>query len=459
MSEIKDNAEARMQKAIAALHENFTTVRTGRANAMILDRIKVDYYGVMTPVNQMAAVKTPDAHMLVVEPWDKGMLRAIEHAIMESDLGVTPSNDGSCIRLPFPALTEERRRDLVKQCKTYAEEARVAVRAARRDANTAIEREKKEGEISEDDAKRAETENPEAHRQVHRRGRCRLQEEGRRGHGDLILLVFLRVVIVGDMDKPLDYIFPNPPAGLDPRALDPARVPAHVAVIMDGNGRWAKKRALNRLKGHRAGIEAVRETIRCANDLGVRYLTIYSFSTENWKRPQDEVVGLMDLFAKTMLAEVDGLHEEHVRVRTIGDISMLPAETREAFDEAWEKTKDNAGMTLLVAVNYGARQEILEAVSRYAESAVAAAQAGLPVPELSEGSFAGLLSTAGAPDPDLLIRTSGEMRVSNFLLWQIAYSEFYCTDVLWPDFDRYEFLRALLDYQSRDRRFGGVHEA
>ena len=158
MSETKDNAEARMQKAIAALHENFTTVRTGRANAMILDRIKVDYYGVMTPVNQMAAVKTPDAHMLVVEPWDKGMLRAIEHAIMESDLGVTPSNDGSCIRLPFPALTEERRRDLVKQCKTYAEEARVAVRAARRDANTAIEREKKEGEISEDDAKRAETE-------------------------------------------------------------------------------------------------------------------------------------------------------------------------------------------------------------------------------------------------------------------------------------------------------------
>ena len=158
MSEIKDNAEARMQKAIAALHDNFTTVRTGRANAMVLDRIKVDYYGVPTPVNQMAAVKTPDAHMLVVEPWDKGMLRAIEHAIMESDLGVTPSNDGSCIRLPFPALTEERRRDLVKQCKTYAEEARVAVRAARRDANTAIEREKKEGEISEDDAKRAETE-------------------------------------------------------------------------------------------------------------------------------------------------------------------------------------------------------------------------------------------------------------------------------------------------------------
>lgn len=158
MSEIKDAAEERMKKAISALHENFSTVRTGRANAMVLDRIKVDYYGVMTPVNQMAAIKTPDAHMLVVEPWDKSMLRAIEHAIMESDLGVTPSNDGSCIRLPFPALTEERRRDLVKQCKTFAEEGRVAVRAARRDANTAIDKQKKDSEISEDDAKRAEAE-------------------------------------------------------------------------------------------------------------------------------------------------------------------------------------------------------------------------------------------------------------------------------------------------------------
>ena len=261
------------------------------------------------------------------------------------------------------------------------------------------------------------------------------------------------------MNKPLDYIIPNPPAGLDPRSLDPARVPAHVAVIMDGNGRWAKKRALNRLKGHKAGIEAVRETIRCANDIGVRYLTIYSFSTENWKRPQDEVVGLMDLFAKTMLAEVDGLHEERVRVRTIGDLSMLPEETRRAFDEAWEKTKDNDGMTLLVAVNYGGRQDILNAAARYAKAAVAAAEEGRPAPALTEASFSRLLSTDDAPDPDLLIRTSGEMRVSNFLLWEIAYAEFVCTDVLWPDFDRYEFLRALLEYQARDRRFGGVQQA
>lgn len=250
--------------------------------------------------------------------------------------------------------------------------------------------------------------------------------------------------------------FPIRPLSLDPAALDPDRVPEHVAVIMDGNGRWAKKRAMNRLKGHKAGIEAVRETIRCASDVGVRYLSIYSFSTENWKRPQEEVVGLMDLFAKTMLAEVDGLHEENVRVRTIGDASMLPQATRDAFDEAWEKTKGNTGMTLLVAVNYGSRQEIVEAANAAMRAALARAQETGCAPKLTEEDIEAGLDTAGIPDPDLLIRTSGELRVSNFLLWQIAYAEFYCTDVLWPDFDRYEFLRALLDFQSRDRRFGAV---
>ena len=158
IDDIMMQAEERMEKALGSLGDAFASVRTGRANAMVLDRIRVDYYGVPTPVNQMAGVKTPDAHMLVIEPWDKGVLGAIEHAILQSDLGVTPSNDGSVIRLPFPALTEERRRELVKQCKNYTEEARVAVRNARRDANTAIEKLKKDSEISEDVAKRAETE-------------------------------------------------------------------------------------------------------------------------------------------------------------------------------------------------------------------------------------------------------------------------------------------------------------
>ena len=226
--------------------------------------------------------------------------------------------------------------------------------------------------------------------------------------------------------KPIDEIFPNPPEGLERALLDETRIPKHVAVIMDGNGRWAKKRALNRLKGHKAGIEAVRETIRAASDSGVEFLTIYSFSTENWKRPDEEVEGLMNLFAKTMLAEVDGLHEEHVRVMTIGDISRLPKETRDAFDDAWNKTKDNDGMTLLVAVNYGSRQEILHAVQQIVDEA---RETGV-VPQIDEALFERGLYTAGIPDPELLIRTSGEMRISNFLLWQLAYTEIYVTDVL-----------------------------
>jgi len=256
--------------------------------------------------------------------------------------------------------------------------------------------------------------------------------------------------------KPIDDIFPAPPADLDPSLLDEGRVPTHVAVIMDGNGRWAKKRALNRLKGHSAGIEAVRETIRAANDCGVRYLTIYSFSTENWKRPEDEVNGLMNLFAKTMLAEVDGLDQENVRVMTIGDLSVLPEATREAFSEAWEQTRNNTGMTLVVAVNYGSRQEILHAANEYAAYALEHLNLTGSLPEPTEELFARGLYTADIPDPELLIRTSGEMRISNFLLWQIAYTEFVSSPVLWPDFDRYEFLRALLEYQARDRRFGAV---
>lgn len=253
------------------------------------------------------------------------------------------------------------------------------------------------------------------------------------------------------MRKSLDYIFPAIPDDITLSDFDPNRVPRHIAVIMDGNGRWAKQRGKNRLSGHKAGIEAVRETIRCANDVGVDYLTIYGFSSENWKRPADEVTGLMDLFAKTMLAEVEELHKEQVRVRAIGHLAALPRKTREAFEQAWEMTKNNSGMTLFVAVNYGGRTEIVDGIKAYLQDL----EAGT-APELDDESFSQYLYTADAPDPDLLIRTSGELRISNFLLWQIAYAEFYCTDVLWPDFDRYELLRAMIVYQKRDRRFGAV---
>lgn len=251
----------------------------------------------------------------------------------------------------------------------------------------------------------------------------------------------------------LEEIFPNLPPDLDIHALDRSRVPAHVAIIMDGNGRWATARGLERGEGHRAGVRAVREAITCCNDIGVRYLTIYAFSTENWKRPTKEVSGLMGLFADTLRREVAGLNEERVRIRLLGDIDRLPLATRSVFQGAQRLTASNTGMTLAIAVNYGSRAEICAAVSSISKGVK---QGSIRIEDIDDELIARHLYTADIPDPDLLIRTSGESRLSNFLLWQIAYSEFYVTDVLWPDFDRYELLRAFLDYQSRDRRYGRV---
>ena len=236
--------------------------------------------------------------------------------------------------------------------------------------------------------------------------------------------------------------------------LDLARVPQHVAIIMDGNGRWAAKRALPRLAGHRAGAKAVREAIAAAIELGIAYLTVYSFSSENWTRPSDEVFGLMRLFVEVLERELANLERMHVRVIVIGDLAAVPADTADAFRRCIVRTASNDGLTLVVALNYGGRADVVHATRSIAG---AAAAGELDPDDIDEGLFASRLATAGLPDPDLLIRTSGEMRVSNFLLWEIAYAEFWITAVLWPDFDRTDLLRAVVDYQKRSRRFGG-HE-
>jgi len=234
--------------------------------------------------------------------------------------------------------------------------------------------------------------------------------------------------------------------------FEPQRTPAHVAVIMDGNGRWAEKRGLPRLTGHAAGAKAVRELIAASIELGISYLTIYSFSSENWSRPKDEVSGLMSLFVEVLERELENLQRMHVRVRVIGDMSGLPDSTAAAFRRCVENTSSNQGMTLVVALNYGARTDLTAATRAVA----VAVQAGeLSVDAIDEQAISAHLSTAGIPDPDLVIRTSGEMRVSNFLLWEIAYSELWVTATLWPDFRRSDLLRAVVDFQKRRRRFGG----
>ena len=234
--------------------------------------------------------------------------------------------------------------------------------------------------------------------------------------------------------------------------FDPSATPDHVAIIMDGNGRWAKKRGLPHVAGHSAGAKAVRECIAAATELGIGYLTIYTFSSENWTRSDDEVSGLMSLFVEVLERELNNLQRWRVRVLVIGQMDALPTTTHEAFDRVVAKTADNDGLTLVVALNYGGRVEIAEAARELAREAAA----GTLDPEtIDEDALAKHLYTAQIPDPDLLIRTSGEMRVSNFLLWQIAYSELWVTSTLWPDFDRTDLLRAVIDFEKRDRRFGG----
>ena len=234
--------------------------------------------------------------------------------------------------------------------------------------------------------------------------------------------------------------------------LDPEGVPAHVAIIMDGNGRWASGRGLPRVAGHRAGAKAIEEVIASAIEGGVRYLTLYSFSTENWTRPKDEVRSLMRLFVEVLRSKMPDLMDWGVRVRVIGRLEEMPARTADAFREAMATTAANSNLDLVIALNYGGRTEIADA----ARSIARAVADGLLDPEaVGEDDVASRLYTAGVPDPDLLIRTSGEMRISNFLLWQIAYSEMYVTETLWPDFGRDDLLEAIVEYQGRERRFGG----
>ncbi len=237
--------------------------------------------------------------------------------------------------------------------------------------------------------------------------------------------------------------------------IDRTRVPKHVAVIMDGNGRWARQKGEHRIYGHISGVESVRETLVAASEIGVEFLTLYAFSSENWNRPEQEVEALMDLLVKTIESETNSLNENGVRLMAIGSLDSLPQGCSDTLKDAIEKTKNNTRINLVLALSYGSRQEILEAVQKVAASVLSGETS---LSNINESMFPKYLYTANIPDPELLIRTSGEVRISNFLLWQLAYTEMYFTDVMWPDFNKNEFYKAILDFQLRERRFGLVSE-
>ncbi len=258
-----------------------------------------------------------------------------------------------------------------------------------------------------------------------------------------------------DTEK-LEAYYADAPEDIALSDIDLARIPRHVSIIMDGNGRWAQARGLDRSEGHVAGVDSLREAVTTSVRLGLDVLSVYAFSTENWKRPQHEVDLLMHLFATTLIHELPLFHQENVRLRFLGDIEALPEETRKVFQQGLDETADHDGMVFALAVNYGARAEIVRAAKHLIQEVE---DGNLEPEEIDDERFSQELYTAGLPDPDLLIRTSGEMRLSNYLLWQLAYTEFYVTDTYWPDFSRWDFLRAIRSFQGRNRRFGGVAKA
>ena len=255
-----------------------------------------------------------------------------------------------------------------------------------------------------------------------------------------------------DTDKLVQY-FSDAPEDISLSDINLETIPSHASIIMDGNGRWATARGLDRTEGHKAGVLSLREAVTTSVRLGLDVLSVYAFSTENWKRPQREVDLLMRLFAETLLKELPLFHQENVKLRFFGDLEALPEKTRKTFQRGLDETAQNTGMTFALAVNYGSRAELTRAAVLLANQI---AEGSVSADSVTPADLEKNLYTAGLPDPDLLIRTSGELRLSNYLLWQLAYSELYVTQTYWPDFSKWDFLRAIKDYQSRERRFGGV---
>ncbi len=237
--------------------------------------------------------------------------------------------------------------------------------------------------------------------------------------------------------------------------LDPQKIPRHVAIIMDGNGRWAKLRNKDRIFGHREGVNSVKAVVEAAVEIGIEYLTIYAFSSENWQRPRDEVQALMRLLMQGISDELDNINKQNVRLKVIGQLDRLEPEVYKSVVDAVEATEKNTGLTLVIALSYGGREEILDATRQIAQKVK---NGELSVDDINKQVFEQHLYTAGIPDPDLMIRTSGEQRISNFLLWQLSYTELYFTKTLWPDFRKEQFFEAIYNYQQRERRFGKTSE-
>jgi len=433
---VLDETGRKMDRAIDALTRDLGTLRTGRATPSLIEGIMVDYYGVPTPLKQIASISAPDARAIMVQPWDRQSLKEIEKSIMKSEMGFNPSNDGNVITVPIPALNQERRQDMVRLLKRKLEDQRAAGRP---------------GGTEETGARKIDFPGPEPtgpgaaakdHRrpyQDHRSSRNRQRSGDNAG-----LIMQVRIASSNPLPEETSEEIS------EEASKEASKVPVHVAIIMDGNGRWAKKRGLPRLAGHRMGVDCIQRVLNTLGGKGVKYVTLYAFSTENWNRPPDEVEGILEIMYDALQDQTQSLHENNVHIVHIGKADKLSPALLEAVAFAQDLTRENTGVTLNVAFDYGGRNEILEAVKQVIRDQV-------PPEDIDEELFSKYLFTSHSPDPDLIIRTGGEMRISNFLLWQSAYSEYYHTSTLWPDLDSAELERVLEAFSNRERRFGRVN--
>ena len=410
--------EARMERAVEAMERDFATVRTGRAATSLVERIQVEYYGTMTPLNQLASISVPEPHQIVIQPWDRGVLGAIEKAIQRSDIGLMPNVDGTVVRLNIPPLTEERRKDLVKVVHKRCEEARVEIRNQRRDGTEELRKQEKDGRIGADEARREQDRIEKlTHHWTDEVDRI-AQGQGAGDHGGLMASV------PGAIARSPQVQGDEPPTSDE--SVD--RAPRHVAIIMDGNRRWARERGVPEVQGHAAGVDAIRPIVERAQQRGVEVLSIYAFSRENWARASEEVELLFGLLDAAIRDYTPDLVRQGVRVRLLGRMSELRGPTRASIEEALAQTAAGTRMTLNVAFNYSGRSEIVDAVQRCIRD-------GVPPNSVEESTIEERLYTADLPEVDLLIRTGGDQRISNFLIWQAAYAELYFCDRYWPDFD------------------------
>ena len=431
----------RMQTAHASLKHELGGLRTGRASISLLEPVHVEAYGQRMPLNQVATISVPEPRALSVSVWDKSMVHAVDKAIRDSNLGLSPTVEGTMLRIRIPELNEQRRKEMVKIAHKYTEDARVAVRHVRREGFDVLKKLLKEHAISEDDEKQHETEVQKATDEAISEIDASLNAKERKS-----------------CRSRRSYPLSEAPA-CPIRA--PIRSPATLRRRRMSPSSWTATAAGRRRAACRASRATGAASRRCAgrsarrSNTASRYLTLYSFSSENWKRPPDEVAMLMGLLKRFIRNDLAELNEHGVRVRIIGEREGLAPDIVSLLDEAESLTRDNRGLTLTVAFNYGARQEIVAAARRLA---IEVREGRLDPGSIGPDEFAAALDTAELPDPDLIIRTSGEMRLSNFLLWQCAYAELVFLPLLWPDFDDAAFVQALDQYAARERRFGALAE-